>query len=54
MLLPVSALIGAAFLVVADTGARITSRLIGTEPTVGVLTALLGVPLVLLLLARRP
>jgi iron complex transport system permease protein len=53
MLLPVSALIGAAFLVLADTGARITSRLIGTEPTVGVLTALLGVPFFLVVLRAR-
>jgi iron complex transport system permease protein len=50
LLLPASALFGGAFLVVADTAAR--SILAPRQLPVGVLTALIGVPLFLLLLHR--
>jgi iron complex transport system permease protein len=53
LLLPASALFGAAFLVLADTGARLAFGPLGTEPPVGALTAVLGGPLFLWLL-RRP
>lgn len=53
LLLPASALIGAAFLVLADLGARVLFRVFHTEPPVGVITALLGGPVFLLLLVRR-
>lgn len=53
LLLPASALLGAAFLVVADLGARVLFRVFHTEPPVGVITALLGGPAFLLLLLRR-
>ena len=52
-LLPASALVGAAFLVVADTLARLAFLVAGTEPTVGVLTALVGAPFFLVVLRRR-
>jgi iron complex transport system permease protein len=45
--------VGGAFLVLADTGARLFFLVLGTEPTVGVLTALLGAPFFLVLLRRR-
>lgn len=51
--LPASALLGAAFLVLADLAARLLFRVFSTEPPVGVITSLLGGPLFLLLLARR-
>lgn len=51
--LPASALLGAAFLVLADLAARLLFRVFATEPPVGVITSLLGGPLFLLLLARR-
>ncbi len=55
LLLPASALLGAAFLVLADLGARVLFRVFHTEPPVGVITALLGGPAFLLLLLRaRP
>ncbi|MFI5781479.1 FecCD family ABC transporter permease [Nocardia sp. NPDC051570] len=50
-LLPVCALSGALFLVVADAAARILVR--PTEIPVGVLTGLIGAPVFLLLLGRR-
>lgn len=50
--LPASALLGAAFLVLADLAARLLFRVFATEPPVGVITSLLGGPLFLLLLAR--
>jgi iron complex transport system permease protein len=50
-LLPLSALGGAAFLMLCDTAAR--SFFGPTELPVGVLTALLGVPVLLWLLFRR-
>jgi iron complex transport system permease protein len=49
-LLPASVLLGGAFLTVADTLAR--SWIAPVQLPVGVLTALLGVPVFLLLLAR--
>lgn len=53
LLLPASALLGAAFLVLADLGARVLFRVFHTEPPVGVITALLGGPAFLFLLLRR-
>ena len=52
LLLPGSALAGAAFLLLADTAAR-TIAAPGELP-VGVVTALIGVPLFVVLLTRRP
>jgi iron complex transport system permease protein len=53
VLLPASALVGAAFVVVADTAARLAFLALDTEPTVGVLTALTGAPFFLFVLRRR-
>jgi iron complex transport system permease protein len=53
VVLPASALGGAAFLVLADAIARMLFRGLGTEPPVGAVTALLGAPLFVLLLRRR-
>jgi len=53
MLLPASALGGAAFLVTADVCVRLLFPLLGREEPVGVLTALLGGPVFLWLLRRR-
>jgi iron complex transport system permease protein len=53
LLLPASILFGAAFLVVADTGARLAFLPLGTEPPVGALTAFLGGPFFLWLLRRE-
>lgn len=53
LLLPASIVGGAAFLTLADLGARLLFPLFGTEPPVGVLTALLGGPLFLFLNRRR-
>jgi iron complex transport system permease protein len=52
LLLPASALLGASFLVLADLAARVLFRVFHTEPPVGVITALLGGPLFMLLLVR--
>lgn len=52
LLLPASALFGAAFLVLADALARVAFLPLGTEPPVGALTAFLGGPLFLWLLRR--
>jgi len=52
-LLPASALGGAIFLVLADTLTRLSFLALGVEPTVGVLTALIGAPFFLVLLRRR-
>lgn len=49
---PASALLGAAFLMLADLGTRALSRVFQTEPPVGVITALLGGPMFLVLMAR--
>ena len=53
VLLPASALCGAAFVVLADLAARLAFLALGTEPTVGVLTALVGGPFFLVVLRRR-
>ncbi len=53
LLVPLSALGGAAFLVLSDLLARLAFPLFGAEPPVGVVTALLGGPLFLALLRRR-
>lgn len=53
LLVPASALGGAAFLCLADAGARALFGVFHAEPPVGVLTALLGGPTFLLLLRRR-
>jgi len=53
VVLPASALGGAAFLVLADALARVLFRGLGAEPPVGAVTALLGAPLFVLLLRRR-
>lgn len=54
VVLPASFLLGGAFLVAADAGARSISLVgRGSELPVGILTALLGGPLFLLLLLRR-
>lgn len=50
--LPASALLGGAFLVMADLGARVLFRVFHTEPPVGVITALIGGPAFLALLLR--
>lgn len=50
---PASALLGAAFLMLADLLARLLFRVFQTEPPVGVITALLGGPLFLALMTRR-
>lgn len=50
---PASAVLGAAFLMLADLAARLLFRVFQTEPPVGVITALLGGPIFLLLMARR-
>lgn len=52
LLVPASALFGAAFLIVADALARLAFLPLGTEPPVGALTAFLGGPLFLWLLRR--
>jgi iron complex transport system permease protein len=52
LLVPASALFGAAFLVVADALARVLFVPLGTEPPVGALTAFVGGPLFLWLLRR--
>lgn len=52
LLLPGSALAGAAFLLLADTAARTVAAPV--EIPVGVVTALVGVPVFVLLLTRRP
>ncbi len=48
-----SAIGGAIFLVGADTIARLSLLAVGVEPTVGVITALIGAPFFLVLLVRR-
>lgn len=53
LLLPASALAGAAMLVLCDLVSRVSVRVIHGEPTVGAVTALIGGPLFLLLLLRR-
>jgi iron complex transport system permease protein len=53
LLLPASVLAGAAFLMLADLGARLLFSALAAEPPVGVVTALLGGPFFLLLLRRK-
>jgi len=52
LLLPASALFGAAFLVLADALARLAFLPLGTEPPVGAVTAFLGGPFFLWMLRR--
>lgn len=52
LLVPASAVFGAAFLVLADALARLAFLPLGTEPPVGAVTAFLGGPFFLWLLAR--
>lgn len=51
--LPLSLILGAATLVACDALARASFRVLGSEPPVGAITALLGGPLFLVLLTRR-
>jgi iron complex transport system permease protein len=53
VLLPASAVAGAAFLVLADAAARMLFRGLGAEPPVGAVTAVIGAPLFVVLLRRR-
>ena len=53
LLLPAALFGGAAFLALADSAARLGFRVVGSEPGVGVLTALIGAPLFLVILRRR-
>ncbi len=53
VLLPASALFGAAFLVLADALARVLFLPLGTEPPVGAVTAFVGGPFFFWLLRRR-
>jgi len=53
LLVPASALFGAAFLVLADALARLAFLPLGTEPPVGAVTAFLGGPFFLWLLRRQ-
>jgi len=53
LLLPASALFGAAFLVLSDALARLAFLPLGTEPPVGAVTAFLGGPFFLWLLRRN-
>ncbi len=52
LLLPASVVGGAAFLVLSDLLARVSYGLFHTEPTVGVVTALMGAPFFLVALRR--
>ena len=52
IVLPASALGGAAFLVLADAAARLLFRGLGAEPPVGAVTALVGAPVFVFLLRR--
>jgi iron complex transport system permease protein len=54
VVLPASAIGGAAFVVVADALARVLFRGLGAEPPVGAVTAVIGAPLFVMLLRRRP
>ena len=53
LLVPASALGGAAFLVLADAGTRLLFGVFHAEPPVGVVTAVLGGPLFVWMLSRR-
>ena len=54
LVLPLSALVGAGFVVVADASVSAIAPALGTELPVGVVTALVGGPLFLVLLRQRP
>lgn len=53
LVLPASVFAGAAFLVLADTLARLLFQTLGTEAPVGAVTAVVGCPVFLYLLLRR-
>jgi iron complex transport system permease protein len=53
LVLPASALVGGAMLVVCDLLVRVTARTVHTEVPVGAVTALVGGPVFLVLLGRR-
>ena len=53
IVLPASAIGGAAFLVLADALARVLFRGLGAEPPVGAVTAIVGAPLFVMLLRSR-
>ena len=53
VVLPASALGGAAFLILADALARVLFRGLGAEPPVGAVTAIIGAPLFVMLLRSR-
>lgn len=53
VLLPLSMLTGAIALSACELLARLSFRFVGTEPPIGAITALIGGPLFLILLARR-
>lgn len=53
LVVPTSALCGAAFLVLADALSRALFRWLGTEPPVGAITAMVGCPVFLWILRRR-
>jgi iron complex transport system permease protein len=53
LLVPAALFGGAAFLAAADSAARLAFLAFGSEPAVGVLTALIGAPLFLVILRRR-
>jgi len=53
LLLPASALAGAAFLVLSDLAARLMFRFFSTDSPVGIVTAIIGGPLFLILLRKN-
>ena len=53
-LLPASMLVGAAMVLLCDLASRLLFRAIGTEVPVGAVTAMIGGPLFLVMLARPP
>ena len=53
VVVPASALGGAAFLVLADAASRVLFRNLGMEPPVGAVTAIVGAPVFVLLLRSR-
>lgn len=53
-LLPASMFVGAAMVLLCDLASRLLFRAIGTEPPVGAVTALIGGPVFLAMLARSP
>lgn len=53
-LLPVSMLVGASMVLLCDLASRLLFRALGTEPPVGAVTAMIGGPMFLAMLARPP